>query len=529
MKFDDVPFYVGYRPRADAATRRFVQAVVGIGGAPCDRRPRAARPRCIRARDAGVFEWGATRTFEGVVRATPVPRLELEVPGAPGLRELLLVAAFKHGAQELVAPLDGRRVRAQGTLIHRGETAMLELGDAACEDLGPASPRASRGAARRHRGARRDRGLQVLPRRHEARAPEAAPRLRRAVHFRRRATAVDGPRRRRHGDLLRPDRHPRRSDQPAPCSTSSRNRSRSRVHWNAPVRCRTCASIPHGSGGRRRRRRTFDDDGDRSFRRPTRAGARRSAWRVPLALRHQNGRRGGSETAALHGVPRRTPRGARRQRGDRTRRGRVRRAMRPFVGRTRRRRSRDRNLSAADGGDRARGTRVLQRDRVRPRAARRPRARPRGRTRARVRGRRPSQSHGAVPAVARACFVPARAPQALLLRLLVLDQSTSGRRLGIGRPLRARWRDVGRWRRASVAVVRLRRAGSRDRAHERQGPGAVLHVPAPRRRAVRPAGDRPSIRHDRLPDACKDCARNGPAAIRELLRATFRIPRFWPT
>jgi hypothetical protein len=139
MKFDDVPFYVGYRPRADAATRRFVLAVVGIGGALAIgglALLAALHPRA----DAGVFEWGATRTFEGVVRATPVPRLELEVPGAPGLRELLLVAAFKHGAQELVAPLDGRRVRAQGTLIHRGETAMLELGDAACEDLGPAAP-----------------------------------------------------------------------------------------------------------------------------------------------------------------------------------------------------------------------------------------------------------------------------------------------------------------------------------------------------------------------------------------------------
>lgn len=137
MSRDDAPFYVGYRPRADVASARFLRRVavvlvvslIGVVGSLVALLPRS---------DAGVFEWGTVRTFDGVVRTTPVPRLEIDVPGARAPRELLLVGAFKHGAGAIAAPFDGRRVRARGTLIHRGEAAMLEVGDAAFTDLGAA-------------------------------------------------------------------------------------------------------------------------------------------------------------------------------------------------------------------------------------------------------------------------------------------------------------------------------------------------------------------------------------------------------
>lgn len=138
MNRDDAEFYVGYRPRADASTARFVRKVVVVCLGVCIATAVVAAALHPRA-DEGVFEWGTTREYEGVVRLQPVPRLELEVPGTGTTQDVLLVGAFKHGAAQQAAPFDGRRVRAQGTLIHRGDAAMLELGDAPFSDLGPAT------------------------------------------------------------------------------------------------------------------------------------------------------------------------------------------------------------------------------------------------------------------------------------------------------------------------------------------------------------------------------------------------------
>lgn len=77
--------------------------------------------------DGGLFEFGQVQTFTGTVVATPHPMLRPDVDdGAPWP---LLVEKGKHGAEETVANLDGRRVALQATRIARGEHTMLEIAD----------------------------------------------------------------------------------------------------------------------------------------------------------------------------------------------------------------------------------------------------------------------------------------------------------------------------------------------------------------------------------------------------------------
>ena len=84
----------------------------------------------------GRFEFGVEREFEGVVSERPAPSLRVARPGrvegldaatVPVVSRWLLVAQGKHGAQELVAGLDGRRVRARGSLVFRDGQTLLEL------------------------------------------------------------------------------------------------------------------------------------------------------------------------------------------------------------------------------------------------------------------------------------------------------------------------------------------------------------------------------------------------------------------
>ena len=95
-----------------------------------------------------TFEFGVERSFEGVIVEAPLPTLLLDRPapggasGAATRSRWLLCAEFKHGAQGLVAGLDGRRVRATGSLVYRDGQVMLELHGrpAALPDAGAAAP-----------------------------------------------------------------------------------------------------------------------------------------------------------------------------------------------------------------------------------------------------------------------------------------------------------------------------------------------------------------------------------------------------
>ena len=84
----------------------------------------------------GRFEFGVEREFEGVVSERPAPSLRVARPGrfegldsaaVPVVSRWLLVAPGKHGAQALVAGLDGRHVRARGSLVWRDGQTLLEL------------------------------------------------------------------------------------------------------------------------------------------------------------------------------------------------------------------------------------------------------------------------------------------------------------------------------------------------------------------------------------------------------------------
>jgi len=132
------PFYVGYLPRAPAPlARRMHRVVLGLGGgALLVALVLAASHRRL---PLASFEFGVPRELEGVLRAGAAPRLVVARPGrgaAPAGSSYLLVAPGKHGAGDLVAGLDGRRVRLRGTLAWRAGETLVEVEPGSVRDLG---------------------------------------------------------------------------------------------------------------------------------------------------------------------------------------------------------------------------------------------------------------------------------------------------------------------------------------------------------------------------------------------------------
>jgi hypothetical protein len=66
------------------------------------------------------FEWGQYREFTGIVRSAPAPMLIAPQP-------YLLVGAGKHGVDDSITRLDGRRVRLRGALVQRGDQRAIEV------------------------------------------------------------------------------------------------------------------------------------------------------------------------------------------------------------------------------------------------------------------------------------------------------------------------------------------------------------------------------------------------------------------
>lgn len=87
---------------------------------------------------AASFEFGHPRTISG--RVVPGAYLTLEVTDGNRIRRYLLAAAGKHGAGPMTAPHDGRNVALVGTLIHRGNAAMLEIAPITAADDTTARP-----------------------------------------------------------------------------------------------------------------------------------------------------------------------------------------------------------------------------------------------------------------------------------------------------------------------------------------------------------------------------------------------------
>jgi hypothetical protein len=145
-------FYVGYLPKAPQTIARFVRRiVVGLGLLAVIVALVLVRGQMPFANSA--FEFGKLRTFEGTIETRPYPVLLIVRPGetGPGGEEekysrYLLVAPGKHGADDLVADLDGKRVRLQGQLIYRTGGTMVEIvpGSLKLLNTGPADQAAMR-------------------------------------------------------------------------------------------------------------------------------------------------------------------------------------------------------------------------------------------------------------------------------------------------------------------------------------------------------------------------------------------------
>lgn len=134
----DHEFYVGYQAHAPvgiaARLRRtaialllLVVLVASTVVAAHVRRPSAS------------FEFGSPREFVGQLRTSPCALLDVERPGAtgalPAASSYPLVRTGKHGAADLVASLDGRRVRLMGTIAHRDARVVIEIVDGSIEEL----------------------------------------------------------------------------------------------------------------------------------------------------------------------------------------------------------------------------------------------------------------------------------------------------------------------------------------------------------------------------------------------------------
>jgi len=123
-------FYVGYLPKAPSLLARFVRRVVGALTLL------AVAVALLLLAGQGpfaksTFEFGKLRVFDGVIEMGPYPALLVERPGETSQTDrysrYLLVGPGKHGADGLVAGLEGRHVRLRGQLIYRSGGTMIEI------------------------------------------------------------------------------------------------------------------------------------------------------------------------------------------------------------------------------------------------------------------------------------------------------------------------------------------------------------------------------------------------------------------
>ena len=152
---DDPDFYVGYQKRAPARLARFVRgrvlalyAVVAAVAVVLV----FAQGRFAQA----FFEFGHARSFDGFISEYPYPTLLVRRPavttGELPFSRYLLSAFGKHGADSMVAGLDGQRVRLDGTLIHRDGQTMIEIESGSIEaiaDIAGTPPHAGTSSAGR--------------------------------------------------------------------------------------------------------------------------------------------------------------------------------------------------------------------------------------------------------------------------------------------------------------------------------------------------------------------------------------------
>jgi hypothetical protein len=146
-------FYIGYEPamparmavRVRAAATVFVSLAVVLAAVLVLAQGRFA---------ASTFEFGRTRTFEGMIVEYPYPALLVRTHLEKDVEYEMywLVGAGKHGASAIVNGRDGRVVRVSGSLIERDDNRMIEVSSAGAlaeitsRDAAPLEPLHSLGA-----------------------------------------------------------------------------------------------------------------------------------------------------------------------------------------------------------------------------------------------------------------------------------------------------------------------------------------------------------------------------------------------
>jgi len=123
-------FYIGYLPKAPTTLVRFVRKVIIVLGLLAVTTALVLVVGQMPFTNS-AFEYGKVRSFGGIVVTQPFPTLLVARPGEVGQQDqysrYLLVAPGKHGADDLVASLDGKQVRLQGQLIYREGGTMVEI------------------------------------------------------------------------------------------------------------------------------------------------------------------------------------------------------------------------------------------------------------------------------------------------------------------------------------------------------------------------------------------------------------------
>ncbi len=130
-------FFIGWQDKGPSGIMGFVKlrafAFILVGLAVAAVAMTSQRPFA-----SSNFEFGVVRTFEGSLEHVPFPILSVDRPGGSEQSHWLLTVFGKRGADEFTQPLDGHRVRFQGSLIYRDNAVMVELVPDSIEDLGAA-------------------------------------------------------------------------------------------------------------------------------------------------------------------------------------------------------------------------------------------------------------------------------------------------------------------------------------------------------------------------------------------------------
>lgn len=125
-------FYIGYLPTAPAGLGRMMRQIsillLAVAGVTATILVSSQKPFY-----PSVYEFGVTRTFEGILYERPYPLLLVARPGQTGeasaYSQYLLAGDGKFGAAGLAQGLDGKRVRLNGALIYRDDQTMIKITD----------------------------------------------------------------------------------------------------------------------------------------------------------------------------------------------------------------------------------------------------------------------------------------------------------------------------------------------------------------------------------------------------------------